>query len=65
VDVCRALKTNPQPPRVILITGNAFAAEVDACGADAVMPKPFRPAELAAEVEGMLAAPSLSARPDR
>lgn len=51
VDVCRALKTNPWPPRVILLTGNAWADEIDACGADAIMEKPFRPADVVAAVK--------------
>lgn len=55
VDVCRALKTSPEPPHVILITGNALADEVDACGADGVIAKPFRPADLVDEVERALA----------
>jgi CheY-like chemotaxis protein len=54
IDVCRALKTNPQPPHVILITGDAFAPDVDCCGADGVISKPFRPADLVAEVTDAL-----------
>ena len=46
VDVCRALKTNPQPPRVLLVTGNADLPDIDTCGADGVVFKPFRPVEL-------------------
>lgn len=46
IDVCRALKTNPQPPRVLLITGNAGEPELDACGADGIVTKPFSPARL-------------------
>jgi CheY-like chemotaxis protein len=56
VDVCRALKTSPSPPHVILITGDALADEVDACGADGVIAKPFRPVDLVNEVERALAA---------
>lgn len=55
IDVCRALKTNPQPPHVILITGNGDAEDLDACGADGVITKPFRPADLVDEVERTLA----------
>jgi DNA-binding response OmpR family regulator len=50
VDVCRALKTNPDPPRVLLLTGNASSVGVDACGADGLIEKPFRPADLVARV---------------
>jgi CheY-like chemotaxis protein len=55
VDVCRALKTSPSPPHVILITGDALSDEVDACGADGVIAKPFRPVDLVDEVERALA----------
>lgn len=56
VDVCRALKTSPSPPHVILITGDALAEGVDQCGADGVIAKPFRTAVLVNEVERALAA---------
>lgn len=46
LDVCRALKTNPEPPRVLLITGNPDLAAIDTCGADGIVTKPFRPDEL-------------------
>ncbi|TAK59589.1 MAG: response regulator [Dehalococcoidia bacterium] len=46
LDVCRALKTNPAAPRVLLITGNANLERIDDCGADGVVTKPFHPAEL-------------------
>ena len=46
LDVCRALKTNPVAPRVLLITGNADLPGLDDCGADGVVTKPFRPLEL-------------------
>lgn len=46
LDVCRALKTNPAAPRVLLITGNAELERLDDCGADGVVTKPFRPLEL-------------------
>ncbi len=45
VDVCRALKTSPRPPRVLLVTGNTDLPEIDSCGADGVVVKPFRPVE--------------------
>jgi CheY-like chemotaxis protein len=54
VDVCRALKTNPDPPRVILLTGNAAAADLDECGADGLIAKPFKPADLVEQVNGAL-----------
>lgn len=54
VDVCRALKTNPEPPRVILITGDTFAEGLDECGADGVIAKPFKPAALLEEVSAAL-----------
>jgi CheY-like chemotaxis protein len=50
-DVCRALKTSPSPPHVILITGDALAEDIDQCGADGVIAKPFRPVDLVDEVE--------------
>lgn len=50
-DVCRALKTSPSPPHIILITGDAFAEDVNHCGADGVIAKPFRPGDLVDEVE--------------
>lgn len=56
IDVCRALKTNPSPPHVILITGDALLDEIDACGADGVVAKPFRPGEVLASVQAALAA---------
>ncbi len=43
VNVCRALKTNPHAPRVILMTGNATEIDTASCGADGVVAKPFRP----------------------
>ncbi len=46
LDVCRALKTNPAAPRVLLITGNADLDRIDDCGADGIVTKPFRPLEL-------------------
>lgn len=46
LDVCRALKTNPAAPRVLLITGNADLDRIDGCGADGIVTKPFHPAEL-------------------
>lgn len=53
-DVCRALKTNPRAPRVLLITGNASADGLDECGADGVIAKPFSPATVIAQVEQAL-----------
>ena len=51
IDVCRALKTNPEAPRVVLISGNTFGEEgLESCGADGVIAKPFRYAELIAQV---------------
>ncbi len=54
VDVCRALKTNPNPPSVILITGNVYAEELDGCDPDDIFPKPFQPLELQDAVERCL-----------
>ena len=54
VDVCRALKTSPSPPHVILITGNTMAEDLDSSGADSVIAKPFRPVDLLDEVERAL-----------
>ena len=51
IDVCRALKTNPIAPHVILITGNAQADGIETSGADSVIAKPFRPVDLVDEVE--------------
>jgi two-component system response regulator VicR len=50
LDVCRALKTNPEAPRVLLITGNAEDAEIGTCGADGVLVKPFNALEIAETV---------------
>jgi CheY-like chemotaxis protein len=46
VDVCRALKTNPNPPAVILITGNVYAEDLSGCDPDDIFAKPFQPLEL-------------------
>jgi two-component system OmpR family response regulator len=54
VDVCRALQTNPNPPVVILITGNVYAEELDGCGAEDVFAKPFQPLDLLDAVERCL-----------
>jgi len=54
IDVCRALKTNPEPPRVLLITGNAEVSGMEACGADGVVAKPFQPLDLLELVRGEL-----------
>ncbi|MEX0751010.1 MAG: response regulator [Dehalococcoidia bacterium] len=56
LDVCRALKTNPEPPRVLLITGDSTAEGLDNCGADGVVAKPFQPSTLIEEVERALVA---------
>lgn len=56
IDVCRALKTSPTPPHVILITGDAQADGIEASGADGVIAKPFLPAELVDQVERAFAA---------
>ena len=45
-EVCRALKTNPHAPRVILMSGNTSEVDAAACGADGVIGKPFRLFEL-------------------
>jgi DNA-binding response OmpR family regulator len=54
VDVCRALKTNPQAPAVILVTGDSQVADADACGADGMVTKPFRCEDLLAQVRQVL-----------
>ncbi len=54
VDVCRALQTNPNPPAIILITGNVYAEELEGCGAEDVFAKPFQPLDLLAAVERCL-----------
>jgi DNA-binding response OmpR family regulator len=41
IDACRAMKTNPDPPRVLLVTGNPEAIDPADCGADGVIPKPL------------------------
>ncbi len=53
-DVCRALKTNPRPPRVLLITGNVAEIDVAACGADGIIAKPFSPTALLEQVHSAL-----------
>jgi CheY-like chemotaxis protein len=57
-EVCRALKTNPHAPRVILMSGNAGEVDAAACGADGVIAKPFRLPEL---VELVCATPAETA----
>lgn len=54
LDVCRALKTNPEPPRVLLITGDSAADGIEDCGADGIVAKPFQPSALIDEVERTL-----------
>ncbi|HYM15508.1 MAG TPA: response regulator [Dehalococcoidia bacterium] len=49
-DACRAIKTKPAPPRVLLITGNADLPELETCGADGLLEKPFDPFFVAASV---------------
>ena len=51
IDVCRALKTNPSPPRVLLITGDALADGDRCVRRRRRVAKPFRPADLVDEVE--------------
>jgi CheY-like chemotaxis protein len=51
LDVCRALKTHPHPPRVLLMTGNPDAAAASEAGADGILSKPFLPTDVLAEVE--------------
>ena len=55
VDVCRALKTDPRAPRVILVSGNAAEIDLPSCGADGIVLKPFRQDELTARVRAVLA----------
>jgi CheY-like chemotaxis protein len=54
LDVCRALKTSPEAPRVLLITGDATAEGLTDCGADGIVAKPFAPSALLAEVQRTL-----------
>lgn len=56
IDVCHALKTNPDPPRVILMTGNVDALDGGTCGADGVIAKPFLPRDVADLVLAAVAA---------
>lgn len=56
-DVCRALKADPRPPKVVMVTAKTSQedeAEGVAAGADAYLKKPFSPLELlqAVGVEG-------------
>jgi len=46
LDVCRALKTHPRPPRVLLMTGNPDADAASAAGADGILAKPFLPTDV-------------------
>ena len=55
IDVCAALKTNPQPPLVLLMTGNADAIDAATCGADGVIAKPFLPLDVLQRVRSELA----------
>ena len=61
LDVCRALKTNPAAPRVLLITGNVDLERLADCGADGIVAKPFRPAELLELVRQHLASAAAAA----
>jgi DNA-binding response OmpR family regulator len=54
VDVCRAVKTHLEPPRVMLITGNRYGEGIEECGADAIVEKPFDPRALADEARRLL-----------
>jgi two-component system phosphate regulon response regulator PhoB len=55
--VCRAIKAMPDPPRVLLLTGQGGRARRDAghkAGADAYLLKPFSPLQLIAIINEQL-----------
>ena len=54
MDACRAMKTNPDAPRVLLVTGNPDAVDAEDCGADGVIAKPLPMQDLCAIVESEL-----------
>jgi DNA-binding response OmpR family regulator len=54
VDVCRAVKTHPVPPRVMLITGNRYGPGIEECGADGIVEKPFDPHAVLEEARRLL-----------
>lgn len=56
MDACRAMKTNPSPPRVLLVTGSPDEVDVEGCGADGVIGKPLPMPELFSIVMDQLAA---------
>ena len=59
IDVCRALRQNPETARipVILLTANAQEADVElgfAAGVDDYIAKPFSPREMLSRIEAVL-----------
>ncbi len=55
LDVCRALRADPALAsiRVLIVSANAVADDVEGAGADAFLPKPFSPLRLLAAVDAL------------
>lgn len=57
LDVCRALKARPQPPRVLLLTARGRSEDLAAgmeAGAEAYLVKPFSPLQLIENINEQL-----------
>ena len=57
LDVCRTLKSNPNPPRVLLLTARGRSEDREAgmqAGAEAYLVKPFSPLQLIENINQQL-----------